>query len=260
MFIVGTVKIDTMARVKAMFASLDSMKPMAHLISGWRLNIAGALCAEAAEEITHRWDNVRLTTDGERAPYLLIQDQIDSIDQDALLLFWQEDHWFVCPHIAMWEYVLDAFRQSSATYLQSSHLRTAWKRKGAIWKPTADQVLFKEYLVNIDAQQQIWQRYSKASVLGIPSVFKRQLLERVINSRQEHLWQNLSPAGFEIPYGAGPKFLDGFSYTEMIPTFHVFREAWGDNWQLRAMSTKDALVWIGLRDDGSRFGGSYERF
>jgi len=255
--IVGTVKLDTADRVKAMLASLDSMKPMAHLIESWHLNIAGKMCYGAQEEIAYRWENVHITTDSERAPYQLIQNQIEGTNPNSLLLFWQEDHWFVCPHVAMWEYVLDAFEKSKATYLQASHLRTAWKRKPRTQK---SNVLYQELLVDAESQRQIWQRYPKASVLGIPAVFKRSLLEHIIDSRQAALWQDLSPAGFEIPRSAGIEFLKHTDYTEMVPAFHVFREAHIKNWRLRCMDAQDALAWIKLRDAGSQFGGSHDNF
>lgn len=258
--IIGTIKLDTIDRVKIMLDSLDSMEPMAHLIESWHLNIAGNLCWEAQEEIAYRWENVHITTNSTQSPYQLVQGQLEGAAPGDLFLFWQEDHWFVCPHITMWEYVLDAFEKSEASYLQATHLRTAWKRKSQIWEPSTSHVLYREFLVDTQAQRQIWQKYPKASVLGIPAVFKYSLLEQIVVARQAALWQDLSPAGFEIPSGAGEEFLKHTSYTEMVPAFHVFREACTGNWQLRDMETQDALSWIRLRDERSQFGGGYDDF
>lgn len=257
--VVGTVKVASEERQSHVLHCLNSMEPMAHLIDSWYLNIAGKYRVWARDEILSRWDNVHITIEDTKPPYYLIQDQLIGTDPDSLLFFWQEDHWFVCPHIAMWEYVLRVFQKSSANFLRASHMHTSWWRKGTVLTASVNHLLYREYIVDMEAHEQIWEMDPRASVVGCPGVFKRSLLDVVIECQQDLLKKYLSPIGFEVRFDTAHRFLDNFSYTVMVPEFHVFRHITQRETQ-RNIGAAIALAWIQLRDGGRKFGGSFNDY
>jgi len=231
---------------------------MASLMTEWRLNVAGKFAEGVREELVYRYDNAEITVDPETSPHELILNQIEHTTND-LFFIWQEDHWFVCPHVNLLHYILEEFQASAAEHLCITHLRTAWKRKPDHLSTVMKKILYREYEVSLQGQQRIWEDYPRASVLGIPAILKRDLLVDIIEHHPGLLtWLN-SPVGLELPYTSGRLFLRGRSYTEMVPAFHIFREVHEHNWRLRGVDTDDVKKWVQLRDVQG-FGDRFEKF
>jgi len=250
--IIGTIKIDSKWRRKLFVHGLASLEPISSLIS-WNYNIVGRYADFACGEITRRYPHTSITINDDSSAYELIKAQISAVadqDPEPLLFFWQEDHWFVCPNENLFFYLLDEFEQSEAEILTVSHLVTSWERK-RIHKLITDKHLYKEYLINLSSQRELWKRWPEAYLTGIPAIYKKDIAIEILEFNKPVLENSKAPGGYELPPERAVEFLTRRSFIEMIPTFHVFREVFrtvrpGD----RAISLKEALRILELRSRG----------
>jgi hypothetical protein len=250
--IVGSVKIDSRWRKRLFTCNLDSLEPISRLLS-WNLNVVGRYADFARREITKRYGNVTITIDDDSSYYELVQPQISALDNqdpEPMVFFWMEDHWFLCPHVNLLLYLLDKFQQSEAEILTVTHLVTSWHRKH-VHKLITDKHLYKEYFVDLSSQGELWKRWPRAYLTGMPAIYKRSIATEILEFNNPILENSKHPGGYELPPERAVEFLRRRSFIEMIPTFHVFREVFekvepGD----RGISLKDALKILELRGEG----------
>jgi hypothetical protein len=246
--IIGSIKIDSRHRKKLFVHSLQSLKPISSLLC-WRLNIIGKYADFARKNILNSYGDSVITVDDATSNYELLKDQIQKSESN-IILFWQEDHWFLCPNKNLFLYLLQKFIESKAEILTISHLTISWEAK-CLLPVVSDKYLYKEYLVNLTSQQEIWKRWPEAYLTGIPAIYKRNIAIEILEITKPLLENSNKPGGYELYGKKAREFLQKRSFIEMIPTFQVFREVFRFNKEERAIDMKKALQIIKLRDDGS---------
>ncbi len=252
--IIGTIKIDSDERRDFLLRNLESMRPIRHLLR-WRLNIVGRYAGFASERIGGEYDDVTLTHDDDTPTYYLQRAQMDGQGYKMAWVFlWQEDHWFVCPHQALFVSLFDRFREFKADVLTVTHLTTSWTCKRHL-PVIHDDRLCTVYRVDLAGQERVWAQHPSAFLSGTPAIYSWQLANDILEFKREHMSNTTKPE-FELSAKYGRRFLEaGHSFTEIIPKFHVFREVFARNKHPRSVDVTDALAWLKLRDAGPVFGG-----
>lgn len=253
--IIGSIKVDSRLRKKLFTYSLASLESVSSLLS-WQLNIVGKYANFARKAIsevqlpTVDRDKDRLVTiNDDSSYYQIIKNQIKNSESN-LLFFWQEDHWFLCPQKNLFLYLLDEFSKSKAEILTISHLITSWEAKRHL-PIVKDSYLYKEYRVDFRSQKELWQKYPKAYLTGIPAIYKKALALEILEFNKPYLSNSKLPYGYELDSKRGRDFLKNRSFIEMIPKFHIFREVFRFKPEKRAITMKEALQILKLREKGS---------
>lgn len=251
--LVGSVKIDSSFRKKLFIYNLASLEPISSLLS-WNLNIVGRYADFAHREITKRYPHASITIDDDSSYYELVKSQISAFDNlgrpEPLLFFWMEDHWFLCPNANLFFYLLDEFEHSEAEILTVTHLITSWHRKH-VHKLVTDKYLYKEYLVDLSSQRELWKRWPEAYLTGMPAIYKKGIANEILEMNKPALENSKHPGGYELHGEKAVEFLTKRSVVEMIPTFHVFREVFKSSKHDRAISIREALQILKLRHNGN---------
>jgi hypothetical protein len=251
--IIGTIKIDSDERRDFFLHNLTSMGSIRHLLR-WRLNIVGRYADFANRRLNEEYDDVSLTHDNDTSTYELQRAQMDGLDGDAWVFLWQEDHWFVCPHYALFALLLDRFREFEADVLTVTHLTTSWTCKRHL-PVIHDDRICTVYRVDLDGQERVWQHHPSAFLSGTPAIYSWSLANAILEFKREHMSNTTKPE-FELDAKRGRQFLGaGQTFTEIIPKFHVFREVFASNRHPRSADLNDTLTWLKLRDTGPMFGG-----
>lgn len=251
--IIGTIKTDSIERRDFLLHNLESMRSIRHLLR-WRLNVVGQYATFSNQRIGDEYDDAQLTHDDDTSTYHLQRAQMDGLDRESSVFLWQEDHWFVCPHYALFASLLDRFQEFKGDVLTITHLPTSWTCKRHL-PIIHDDSLCTVYRVDLAGQEQVWAQHPSAYLSGTPAIYSWQLADDILEFRSEHLKGSRLP-DFELSSKYGRKFLEaGHTFTEMVPKFHVFREVFARNKHPRSVDVADALAWLKLRDTGPMFGG-----
>ena len=256
--IIGTIKIDSDERREFLLRNLESMESIGHLLR-WRLNVVGRYAEFVNQRISSEYEDVLLTHDNDTPTYYLQRVQMDGLPSDVWVFLWQEDHWFVCPHVALFTSLLDHFQEFKADVLTVTHLTTSWTCKRHLPVIHEDR-LCTVYRVDLAGQERVWAQHPSAFLSGTPAIYSWQLANDILEFRSEHLKGSRLP-DFELSAKHGRQFLEaGHTFTEIIPRFHVFREVFAHNKHPRSVNMADALAWLGQRDGGGLFGGDPLRY
>jgi len=245
MKIVGSIKINTNERKKLFLHNLDSLEPISSMLS-WDFNIDGIYGEFCRSEITRRYSDAKINLDDTSSYYDIVIEQIDR--NNDLLFFWQEDHWFICPKKEDFLYVLDKFQKSGAEKLTITHLVDLWRDK-SIHQVLVDDPLYKEYLVNLNSQKKLWEKYPDSYLTTLPTIYKKNIAKEILELNKDILKDSKRSKGFELYKERAVKFLSKRSFIETIPTFHVLREVFKSTKDERAISMKEALQIIKLRGE-----------
>ena len=249
--ILGTIKIDNQERKQHLLHNLRSMEPILPLLR-WRLNIVGRFAQFAKAEIARRCPE-HITTDNSAPTYHLQRAQMNAVSRDAWVFMWQEDHWFLCPHVNLFLYLLGQAAKLDVDVLTVTHMTTSWTNKR--WLDVIeDNSLYTVYEVNERAQARVWEKYPGGYLSGVPAIYRWRFANAVLEFKKDHMSSTTKPE-FELSPGWGERFLKGHWFTEMIPKFHVFREVFAVNKHPRSVSMANALKWLELRETGDIFGG-----
>jgi hypothetical protein len=250
--VVGSIKIHSRFRRKLFMHNLVSLRPISSLLS-WKLNIVGRYADFARREITKRYNHASITIDDNSSYYELVKIQISALGNQAsepFLFFWMEDHWFLCPNKNLFSYLLDEFEQSEAEILMVTHLVTSWQRKH-VHELITDKPLYKEYLVDLSSQRELWKRWPRAYLTGVPAIYKKGIATEILEINRSILENSEKPGGYELHDEKAVEFLRRKSFIEMIPTFHVFREIFKKvSLGARGVNIDDALKILRLRVKG----------
>lgn len=248
LFIVGSIKIDSRWTKTLLLNNFRSLEPISMLLV-WNFNIAGKYANDVSEEILKRYPSADITFDDMSSYYDIIKKQISSInekDNDTLLFFLMEDHWFVCPHKNLFFYLLEEFYNSKADVFRITHLTELWERENA-YTLIADKPLYKEYFIDSDVLKNLWQKYPGAYITSLPGIFKKAFALEVLEHNKS-LLHSKKPGGFELYGKKAEEFLMKRSFITMVPTFHVLREVFWVNQEPRSMDARKAFKIIKLRD------------
>lgn len=252
LILVGSVKIDSRFRRKLFIYNLASIEPISSLLS-WNFNIVGKYADFARREITKRYSHASITIDDGSSLYELVKTQISALENqgpEPVLFFWQEDHWFLCPNKNLFLYLLDEFEQSQAEILTVTHLITSWHRKH-VHKLITNKHLYKEYLVDLSSQRELWKRWPQAYLTGIPTIYKKDIAREILEINRPIIENSKKPGVYELHGEKAVGFLTKRSFIEMIPTFHVFREVFKKvSPEVRGVNMDDALKILRLRAKG----------
>lgn len=254
--VIGTIKINSPERERYFLNAIESLAPVGDMFS-WKLNIVGKYATIAQHEIEIRFPDVCITCDGTLDTYSIQRAQMDAMDIRGPVITWQEDHLFICPHQNLFRYLYHNFYYLDAEILTITHLMTSWQRK-VLLSCTWDKHLYKIYSVNPMTQYTLWEKYPNAYLTGSPAIYKWQLASDILEFKKDHMTRTTLP-GFELDAGQGRLFLSERTFTEMVPTFHVFREIAQETHskeaRQRAIPEHEALSWIRLRNKTSSCGG-----
>ena len=249
--ILGTIKIDNQERKQHLLHNLCSMEPILPLLR-WRLNIVGQFAQFAKAEIAKRCPEW-ITTDNNTPTYHLQRAQMNALSKDAWVFMWQEDHWFLCPHVNLFLYLLGQAAKLDVDVLTVTHMTTSWTNKR--WLDVIeDNPLYTVYEVNEKTQARVWEKHPGGYLSGVPAIYRWRFANTVLEFKKAHMSSTTKPE-FELSPGWGERFLKQHSFTEMIPKFHVFREVFSANKHPRSVSMANALKWLELRETGDIFGG-----
>lgn len=247
-YIIGSIKINSWLRKIFFIRNIQSLESVSSLFS-WNFNIVGKYKNYICKEILKRNKEAVITFDDKSSYYEIVKKQISFVNEkenNPLLFFLLEDHWFVCPHKNLFFYLLEEFQNSKADVLRITHLTEFWERENT-YNLIVDKPLYKEYLIDSIALKNLWQKYPGAYITSLPGIFKKafalELLENnksILNSRK--------PRGFELYGEKAEEFLNKRSFITMAPNFHVLREIFCVNQDERAIDAKKALKIIKLRD------------
>lgn len=243
----GSVKINSIWRKKLFEYNLISLEPISSCVS-WRFNVVGKYSNYVKDEITSNYKDSIITTDDATPYYQLIKDQIQNSNSD-LVLFWLEDHLFLCSNKNLFLYLLHKFNESNAEILTISHLLTSWKRK-PILPVVTNKYLYKEYMVDVNSQKKLLAKYPNAYLTGIPAIYKRDIAMDMLEYNKCYLSDSKHPGEYELYGDKSLDFLRERPFIEMIPTFHVFREVFWRRKHDRAISLFGALKILKLRRNG----------
>lgn len=247
MKIVGSIKINTNERKKLFLHNLDSIEPISDMLS-WDFNIDGIYGQFCKSEIMNRYSDANISLDDGSSYYDIVSEQVDR--NDDLLFFWQEDHWFICPKKEDFLYVLNKFQKSEAEKLTITHLVDLWRDK-SVHQVLVNDPLYKEYLVNLDSQKRLWEKYPTSYLTTLPTIYKKKMAKEILELNKDILGNSKRSKGFELHDERAVEFLSKRSFIEMIPTFHVLREVFRVTKDERAINMKEALQIIKLRDKSS---------
>jgi len=247
MKIVGSIKIGTNERKKLFLHNLDSIEPISDMLS-WYFNIDGIYGQFCKSEIISRYNDVNITLNDSSSYYDIVSEQVDR--NNDLLFFWQEDHWFICPKKEDFLYIIDKFQKSEAEKLTITHLVDLWREK-SLHTVIVDDPLYKEYLVNLDSQKRLWEKYPDSYLTTLPTIYKKKMAKEILELNKDILDNSKRSKGFELHDERAVRFLSKRSFLEMIPTFHVLREVFKSAKDERAINMKEALQIIKLRDKSS---------
>lgn len=252
LIVIGSIKINSRFRRKLFMHNLASLELISSLFS-WNFNIVGRYAEFARSEITKRYSHASITIDDDSSLYEIVKTQISALENqgpEALLFFWQEDHWFLCPNKNLFLYLLDEFEQSKAEILTVTHLITSWHRKH-VHKLITNKHLYKEYLVDLSSQKELWKRWPKSYLTGIPTIYKKDIATEILETNRPIIENSKKPGVYELHGEKAVEFLRKRSFIEMIPTVHVFREVFkkvGSG--ARGINMDDALRILELRVKG----------
>lgn len=250
LFVIGSIKIDSKWRKKLFIQNLAAMELLPPLISWqWNFNLAGKYAEFARNEITRKYKQAYITIDDKSFFYNIIKSQVSTLDSakpESLLFFWQEDHWFVCPHQNLFLYLLDKFQKSKAEVLTITHLVGSWECKPA-HKFITDKYLYKEFLVDSDSQMELLKKYPNSYLTSIPGIYKKSIVSEMIEANKSVSQKSKNPGSYELYGENAKKFLSKRSFIEMIPVFHVFREVFKFNKEERAIDMRQAFQIIQAR-------------
>lgn len=246
--IVGSVKIDSRWRKKLFSYNLESLKPISSIIS-WRVNIVGKYADFSKNKILDFSKDAIVTNDNNSSYYQVIKKQIKDSESD-LILFWQEDHLFICSNKNLFFYILQKFVDSKAEILTISHLTVSWGAKRLL-PILRNEYLYKEYQIDKNSQKKVWDKNSSAYLTGIPAIYKKEIALEILEFNKPYLIDTKNPHEFELDPKKGSEFLKNRSFIEMIPEFHVFREVFRFYHDERSTTFKKALEIMKLRDEGS---------
>lgn len=245
--VIGSVKIDSRWRKKLFFHNLESLKPISSLLS-WRVNIVGRYADWATKGILSSYKDATVTNDDDSSYYDVTKNQIQNSESD-IILFWEEDNWFLCPCKDLFFYLLSEFGNSPAEILTIVHLVTSWETKPLL-PIVKDTYLYKEYRVDKESQKNVWQKHPNAYLTGISAIYKRDLARDILEFNKPYLENAKSDREFELNRNKGEDFLNKRSFLEMVPTFHVFREVFRFQTVDRVISMRKALQVLKLRNKG----------
>lgn len=251
-YIIGSIKIDSKHRRRLFLSNLDSLKPISSLIS-WDFNIVGKYSEFCKSEINKRYNNVTISNDDETPLYNILKRQIANIQHsDPLFFFWQEDHWFVCPHKNLFFYLLDKFQKSEAEILKVTHLVDSWERKH-FHKLIINKKLYQEYLITLDSQTELLKNILESYLTTIPGIYKKSITLELLEANKLITSIAKQPGNFELHGQVAEEFLRKKSFIQMTPKFHVLREVCRFNQEKRAINMKDAFRIIRSRDNLQNF-------
>ncbi len=246
--VIGSVKIDSRWRRKLFLYNLDSFDIVSEILY-WRVNIVGKYADFVKEEILKRYKNAVVTTDDDSSYYEVTKNQLQGSQYD-IVLFWEEDNWFLCSSKYIFLYLLSEFEKSSAEVLTISHLITSWKTKKLLPVTGKENYLYGEYKVDKESQKKVWEKYSEAYLTGISAIYKKQLALEALEFTKPYIKDQKSARQFELSREKGEKFLEKRSFIEMIPTVQVIREVFRFHTVDRIISFRKAKQVLKLRDKG----------
>lgn len=246
--VVGSIKVDSWMRKRLFSHSLRSLKPISPMLI-WNMNIVGKYADAAKKEVVDFFKDSTVISDDENSYYQIIKNQVSGSQQDSIL-FWQEDHWFVCPNKNIFFYLLQQFEASKAEILTVSHLTVSWETKPLL-PVVKDEALYKEYQVSLDSQNNIWQKHPTAYVTGIPAIYKKKMAEDILEFNKPSISNSKNPHGFEIDSQKGRQFLAKRSFVEMVSSVHIFREVFKFYQNERSLPMRKALSILRLREEGN---------
>jgi len=119
---------------------------------------------------------------------------------------------------------------------------------GYVHQVIVDDPLYKEYLVNLDSQKRLWEKYPSSYLTNLPTIYKKKMAKEILELNKDILKNSKRSKGFELYGERAISFLSRRSFIEMIPTFHVLREVFKSAKDERAINMKEALQIIKLRD------------
>ncbi len=251
--IIGSIKIDSKSRKKLFRYNLRSLEPISSIIS-WSYNIVGKHAEFCRKEIIKRYNQASITNDDKTSFYELVKAQIFAVsnqESEPLFFFWQEDHWFICHHKNLFLYLLDEFQKSKAELLVVTHLVELWEHK-SIHKLISNKKLYKEHLVSLNSQTELWKKHPTSYLTTIPGIYKKAIVNEILEINKHVLAHSKPPAGFELHGKSAKEFLFRRSFIEMMPIFHVFREVFRFSKDTRSMDMREALQIIKLREKQER--------
>ena len=245
--VIGSVKIDSRWRKKLFIHNLESLKPVSSLLS-WRVNIVGRYADWATKEILFCYKDAIITNDDDSSYYYITKNQIQDSDSD-IILFWEEDNWFLCPCKALFFHLLSEFINSPAEILTVVHLITSWETKPLL-PVVKDTYFYTEYRVDKESQKNIWEKHPGAYLAGITAIHKRKMALDILEFNKPDLENAKNDRYFELDRQKGERFLEKRSFIEMVPKFQVFREVFRFQSVERTISIRKALQVIKLRNKG----------
>ncbi|MSU54301.1 MAG: hypothetical protein EXS48_00475 [Candidatus Staskawiczbacteria bacterium] len=246
--VIGSIKVDSWTRKRLFSHSLRSLKPISSILV-WNMNIVGKYAEAAKKEIAGVYNDAIIISDDNSSYYQIIKNQVSASPQDSIL-FWQEDHWFVCPNKNIFLNLLQQFEASKAEILTVSHLTVSWETKPLL-PVVKGEVLYKEYDVNLASQKRIWEKYPTAYVTGIPAIYKKKMAEDILEFNKPNISGTKNPHGFEIDSQKGQEFLAKRSFIEMVSSTHIFREVFRFYQNERSLPMRKALAILKLREEGN---------
>jgi hypothetical protein len=245
--VIGSVKINSRLRKKMFLCNLKSLSPISKILS-WRLNIVGKYADFSKAELLRYYKNAIITNDDDSSYYQIMKDQIQN-SQNDIVLFWEEDNWFLCPCPSLFFYLLSEFKNSPAEILTVVHLITSWETKPLL-PVVKETYLYTEYKVDKESQKNVWQKYPTAYLAGITAIHKKKMALDILEFNRSHLEKAKNDRYFELDRQKGERFLEKRSFIEMIPNFQVFREVFRFQPPERAISLRKAMQILKLRGKG----------
>lgn len=247
-YIVGSVKINSWFRRILFISNLQSLDSVSSLFY-WNFNIVGKHANGVRQEIIKKYPLAGITIEDASSYYDIVKKQISLInkkDNNALLFFLMEDHWFVCPHKNLFLYLLEEFSNSKAEVLRITHLTEIWEKENA-YDVAVKKHLYKEYITDNNVLKNLWQKHPGVYLVSLPGIFKKEFAVELLENNKS-LLNSKKPGGFELYGKKAEEFLAKRSFITMVPTFHVLREVFWINQDKRAIDIKKALKVITLRD------------
>ncbi len=253
LYVVGSILLNSRERIKHLRDNLKSMEPIKDVLQ-WDFNIDGKYASKAEELIKSVWPNANITSDGQSTYYKVIKGQLDraeqSVGENGSAFFWLEDHWFVCTEPQRANELFQNFQNGKADVLTISHLKTSWERKSLLGAQNTTPS-FIEYEVSNKTQPQVWEKYPKAYVTGLPCVYRIGFAQKLLEFNKVDTDSEKRPHGYELtPSKAKQFFEEHGGFIEWVARFHVFREVFKRNKHARALEYKDAKSLLKFREKG----------
>lgn len=225
--------------------NLMSLEPISSLLS-WKVNIVGRYAEFAKKKLIDSYKDAVVTSNDDDSYYQIVKNQIENSESD-IILFWEEDNWFLCPEKNLFFHLLSEFENSQAELLTIGHMIGNWQRKFLL-PAIKDNYLYKEYKVDSDSQKKVWEKYPDAFLTEITGIYKRNFAMQVLEFNKPYLVNAKNDYGYEIDRKKGEEFLKNRNFIDMVPTFQVFREVFWLNQEERSIDVRKALKIIKLRD------------